>query len=229
MTQALTNTELEHLLNFIGFGRLDAEVWFLGMEEGGGGEENIRARQNFKTIEDLEKAHKILGITKFHSGKRIIQRTWWGMCYIMLLLDGKVPNTENIRNYQADYLGRYQGNTFLCELMPIPKPNLGDWDYHELLPQFRSRQDYYEKVKPRRIKYLSNLISENNPKYIICYGKRYWQEYKGLFLSLSFSGIEQFEIAHDRDKLILLTDHFTARTMNGKFENVVSIIRKNLS
>ncbi len=227
MSQVLTGIELDHLFNFIGFGRLDAEVWFIGMEEGGGGEENICARLKFNKVEDLAEAHKILGITKYHSGKRIIQNTWRGMCYIMLLLDGKEPSTKNIRNYQADYLGRYQGNTFLCELMPIPKPKMSDWDYEQLIPQFTSSQDYYEKGKPKRIRYLRNIILENKPKHIICYGKKYWQDYKELFPSLSFSRVEQFEIAHFRDKLVLLTDHFIARTMNGRFDNVVSIIRNN--
>ena len=37
---ALLNNELEHLLNFIGYGRLDTPVWFLGMEEAGGGEDS---------------------------------------------------------------------------------------------------------------------------------------------------------------------------------------------
>lgn len=228
MEQPLTNNELEHLLNFIGFGRLDAEVWFLGMEEGGGGEKNIRARLKFKKVEDLEEAHKILGITKYHLGKRFIQSTWRGMCCILLLVDGKEPNTENIRNYQADYLGRYQGNTFLCELMPIPKPKMSDWDYDRLLPQFKSSQDYYEKIKPRRIKYLRDLIKVHKPKIVICYGKKYWQDYKELFPFLSFITIGQFLIANNENQLVLLTDHFIARTMNGKFNEIASIINKKL-
>jgi len=44
MTNFLSDDELEHLLNFIGYGNLDADVWFLGMEEAGGGEVNIRTR-----------------------------------------------------------------------------------------------------------------------------------------------------------------------------------------
>ncbi len=43
MGSPLTDSELDHLLNFIGYGTLDADVWFLGMEEAGGGEANIRA------------------------------------------------------------------------------------------------------------------------------------------------------------------------------------------
>ncbi len=36
-------------------GNPDAPVWFIGMEEGGGGEDNLRARLKFEQIEDLKK------------------------------------------------------------------------------------------------------------------------------------------------------------------------------
>jgi len=36
--------EKNKLLDFIGYGRLDAPVWILGMEEAGGGEENLKIR-----------------------------------------------------------------------------------------------------------------------------------------------------------------------------------------
>lgn len=91
MTTSITDSELEHLLNFIGYGKLNADVWFLGMEEAGGGEANIRARLKFHKVEDCAQAHKFLGITKHHAGKKVIQRTWWGMCYIMLRLPEKLP------------------------------------------------------------------------------------------------------------------------------------------
>ena len=62
----LNDSELEHLLDFVGYGRLDAPVWFLGMEEAGGGEDNLRARLKFGTVEDCAEAHRLLGITKHH-------------------------------------------------------------------------------------------------------------------------------------------------------------------
>jgi hypothetical protein len=70
---ALQNEELEHLLDFVGYGRLDAPVWFLGMEEAGGGEQNIRTRLKFRTVEDCAEAHRTLGIIHRHWGKRVIQ------------------------------------------------------------------------------------------------------------------------------------------------------------
>lgn len=225
MIQPLTDEQLDYLLGFIGYGNLNGDVWFLGMEEAGGGEENIHTRLNFRTIEDCAEAHRLLGVTKFHWGKRVIQRTWRGMCYIMLELQGEETTTANIRNYQAEQLGRFGGNTLLTELMPIPKPKISKWGYENFIPQFSSRKDYYQQVKPRRVKYLRNLIDQYKPKVIIGYGKGFWTEYKSLFERFHFLSENPFEIAFDGTTLVILTGHFTARTMNGNFDKIVSIIR----
>ena len=84
------------------------------MEEAGGGEVNIRSRLKFEQVMDNAYAHKILGVTHLHWGKRKIQRTWRGMCYIMLRLEGKESTIESIIRYPAVKLGRYGGgNTLL--------------------------------------------------------------------------------------------------------------------
>lgn len=232
MNTALTNTELEHLLNFIGYGRLNADVWFLGMEEAGGGEANIRARLKFRQVEDCAEAHRILRMTKFHTGKRIIQSTWRGMCYIMLRLEGKPIDRESIRNYQADYLGRFHGNTLLCELLPIPKPRVNAWGYETLIPQFKSAEEYYRVIKPRRVRYLRELIQKHRPKIVVGYGqgsaKSYWQAYSELFPNLNFYENGQFLTARDANTIVVLTNHFTSKTMNGKFDEVVSIVKRKI-
>jgi hypothetical protein len=222
---ALKNNELEHLLNFVGYGKLSAPVWFIGMEEAGGGEENIRARLKFRTVEDCAEAHRTLGITHRHWGKRVIQRTWRGMCYIMLRLENKPVDTESIRQYQAESLGRYGGQTLLVELMPIPKHNIGAWGYEELIPQFKSREDYYRQVKPRRLAYLQTLFREHRPRVVIGYGKNYWPEYQAIFPGVAFSERGQFLFGLNQNTRVLLTDHFTARTMNGKLDDVVGLVQ----
>lgn len=225
MVQPITDEQLNHLLDFVGYGTLNADVWFLGMEEAGGGEQNIRTRLEFQAIEDCAEAHKKLGVTKLHWGKRIIQRTWRGMCYVMIRLEGMDPSTDNIRTYQAEKLGRFGGRTLLTELMPIPNPNIDRWGYEELIPQFSSREDYYQLVKPRRVIYLKRLIGNCKPKVIIGYGKGFWNDYKELFEESHFISKDQFEVAFDGTTLVILTGHFTARTMNGKFAEIVSIIK----
>ncbi len=222
---ALQNNELEHLLDFVGYGQLDAPIWFLGMEEAGGGEENIRARLKFHTVEDCAEAHRVLGITKHHWGKRVIQRTWRGMCYIMLRLANKPVDTESIRQYQAESLGRFGGQTLLVELMPIPKHDIGAWGYEKLIPQFKSREEYYRQVKPRRLAYLQTLLHENKPQKVVGYGKSYWDEYKALFPGMHFARLGQFEVGKSDGQKIVLTDHFTAHSMNGKLDEVVGILK----
>lgn len=222
---ALLNNELEHLLNFVGYGRLDAPVWFLGMEEAGGGEDNLRARLKFRAVEDCAEAHRILGITKHHWVRRVIQRTWRGKCYIMLKLNNKATDVESIRNYQAESLGRFGGQTLLVELMPIPKSSIGAWGYEELIPQYASREDYYRKVKPRRLTCLQRLIRENHPQIVVGYGKSYWPEYRALFDGMDFAPRGQFMVGRVTGLTVVLTDRFTAQSMNGKLDEVVSIIK----
>lgn len=221
----LNDSELEILLNFVGYGNLKADVWFLGMEEAGGGEENLRLRLKFRLVEDCAEAHQILGITQHHTGRKVIQPTWRGMSYIMLAFAGKPTDKEHIRNYQADLLGRFRGNSLLCELLPIPKPSIGDWEYKSFIPQFKSAQEYYRVVMPRRIKYLRSLIEEHKPKSIICYGKSYWNSYKELFGDLDYAQNGQFLVARTAMTRVLFTDHFTSRTMNGKFDEVAALLR----
>jgi hypothetical protein len=147
------------------------------------------------------------------------------MCYIMLRLEGLEPTKENIRNYQAEKLGRYGGNTLLAELMPIPKPKIERWDYEELIPQFASRKEYYETIKPWRVKYLRGLIEEHRPKIVICYGKTFWGYFQELFEGQKFSEDGRFRTAETEKTQVILTDHFSARSMNGRFDDVLFIIR----
>lgn len=225
MSTAFNNTEAEHLLAFIGYGNLHASTWFLGMEEAGGGEVNLRARLKFDQIEDLRNAHLQLGIHRFHDGPRpTIQRTWRGLAYIMLRLHGQDPTRDAIREYQSRELGRSGGETLLLELMPIPKPTLNSWPYTDLLPQFKSREEYYRQIMPQRIELLRRLIRQHPPRILVAYGKRYWNEFRQLFTNVEFSVENQFEWAVSAETLVVFADHFTARSMNGGLEELVALI-----
>jgi hypothetical protein len=218
------NSEVKHLLNFVGYGDKYADTWFLGMEEGGGGEDNLRARLDFNQFEDNYEAHKKLGILKFHEGKRTIQRTWRGMSVLSLMLDDKPFDTEAVRQHQAEVLGRVGSNTLLCELMPLPKASIGSWAYEELIPQFDSRESYYKSVMPERINLLQSLYADHQPSIVVAYGKAFWDSYKQVFKGVTFTQSGGFEIGQTKQGVIVLCGHFTARTMNGKLPELVSKI-----
>lgn len=224
----INSAELQHLLGFIGYGDKDADLWFLGMEEGGGGESNIRARLSFKPFEDNYEAHKKLGILKFHEGKRIIQRTWRGMSLLSLLISERPTDTESIREHQAEVLGRLGSNTLLCELMPIPKASIGTWGYEKLIPQFESRESYYAEVMPKRIPLLRDLYHNCRPKIVIAYGKGFWDSYKKIFTGAVFVKNGEFEVGCTDYGVIVLCSHFTARSMNGMLPELAEIIKNQL-
>lgn len=227
MSVALTDDELDHLCKFIGYGSLTAETWFLGMEEAGAGEAALRTRANFDIVEDCADAHLALGIIKHHWGPRAIQSTWRGMCYVMLALDDRCTTREDIRRYQAENLGRRSGSTLLVELMPIPRPRLGWWEYDHLIPQFSSVENYIEKIKPWRISYIRNLYLQQRPGLVIAYGKKYWQDFASIFNKMTFQQEGHFMIGRERESLVVFTDHFTSRTMNKQWGQLVETIQRH--
>ncbi len=227
MTRPLSDIHLNHLLNFIGYGSLSAPAWFLGMEEGGGGEANLRVRLQFEPVEDLERAHRLLGVTKFHAGRPVIQRTWRAMAYLMLRLENRPADRESIRTYQAQELGRFGGDSMLVELMPIPKPRIGRWDYEKVLPQFASREDYYSTVKPDRIQLLRELMEQHEPQLVVGYGKQFWSDYCELFPGMVGDEQGPFLVGQWRKTTVVLTGHFTARSMNGQLEPLVEVIQSH--
>ncbi len=224
MTTPFTDAELDHLLNFVGYGNLAAGIWFLGMEEAGGGEANLRARLGFHAVEDLAGAHRRLGVTKHHWGRKVIQRTWRGMCVVMLALAGRSVTRQTIREYQADELGRSHGDTLLAELMPIPKAKVHRWGYEALIPQLASRADYYARVKPRRVRLLRRLLAERQPRVVIAYGKGFWGDYHALFPDVALAERGPFMIGEAGDTLVVLAPHFASRAMNGRFLELAELI-----
>jgi hypothetical protein len=228
MQTAISDDELDGLINFIGYGRIDARTWFLGMEEAGGGEENLRTRCLFSTVEDCAEAHLKLGIEKHHWGKKSIQSTWRGMCYVMLALEGSEINPETIRAYQADFLGRSHGTTLLVELLPIPRPRIkSNWGYYNLIPQFVGPHDYVDVIKPRRIEYLGRIIANQQPELVVGYGKKYWPDFRQIFSDTEFVLEDHFLVGRTNRTLVVLTDHFVARSMNGKWDDLVATIRRH--
>lgn len=222
----LSDDDLNKLIDFYGYGSLGANVWFVGMEEGGGGEENLLRRLQFNQVEDCREAMKKLEIYDWHWGSQKIQSTWRGMCCIMLALANVPISRDTIRNYQVEKLGRADGKTLLAELMPLPKPNLKSWNYCNVLPQFKDSHQYYSTVMPKRIKMFQHLLSQYFPTNIICYGKRYWPQFKEIFPLLEFRTMDNglFHFAQNGKSNIFLTDHFTARSMNDGLSIIIKSV-----
>ena len=99
----------------------------------------------WKQVEDLADAPRYW-VDDFHLGDYV--PTWAGICYVMGRLKGASDWDDYCtfaKRYQVERLGRRSGETFLTEVLPLPKPTVNAWPYGSLWPTKRA---YEEEVRP---------------------------------------------------------------------------------
>ncbi|WP_104018924.1 hypothetical protein [Roseovarius nitratireducens] len=165
---------------FYGYGDLTAPIWFIGMEEGGGGEENIRKRletwdaRGRKQLEDIAGYHEAMTAEDLTRRKRVrIQPTWEKLIYFQMAAEAGTPTREGVRAFQKFILGREASATCLLELMPLPKKTAGSWPYGTWtdVPELWSRSLYFAHFAVKRATALRQLIEDHSPKVVVFYGK----------------------------------------------------------
>jgi len=190
----LSTDEIGRIVNFLGYGRPSAPVWFMGIEEGLGNmnsqdiSENLKARASFEDTMDLREAH----IRLRERGRPIdienqppSTQVWQWMAKIMLAHKGYedwsdlVSAKEDIRSrarkhiqscakkYIQYQLGRSNGNTFLTELSPIPTAKTTDQSFMSWFKENDTELD--AKIRRRRDE-LRRMLKENHQSLVICYG-----------------------------------------------------------
>lgn len=133
MNKAFTQSQIDHLLEFIGYGRLKADIWSLVMQENGGDEENLRARLKYEEVEKiLSKAQQVHGISQ-------TQRDWRGMSEIMLRLEDKTPDEAMLRPDERTAGPEAWRHTGVLAVPPILAAEGAGWGYSTLLPEFENQ------------------------------------------------------------------------------------------
>jgi hypothetical protein len=190
----LSTEEIGRIVNFLGYGRPSAPVWFMGIEEGLGNMnsqdvyENLKSRAGFEGTMDLREAHMRLR----EQGRPIdienqppSTQVWQWMAKIMLARQGYedwsdlVSTKEDTRSrarkhiqscakkYIQYQLGRSNGNTFLTELSPIPAAKTTDQSF---MSWFKENDTELEVKITRRRDELNRMLKENPQSLVICYG-----------------------------------------------------------
>jgi hypothetical protein len=139
----------------------------MGMEEGGDGsaqELHTRA-DHFNPIESLARARALVnpGVDL----RRIDTSVWSQMCRIVARVNGDTQwrDVGRVKDYLAAHLGGLDGDTFLTEVLPLPKRSVNNWPYENLWP---ARDNYVEDVLGGRIELLRNLHQKSSPTYTFC-------------------------------------------------------------
>lgn len=251
MEKYFTSEETKKLCNFIGYGKKDAEFIFIGIEEGGGGYDNLKRRLEYKDYKllDCRKFHlEVLNDKRFHSysdNSVKLQPVWRFISYLVLRLKGIDKeslfknNKLKLREYQNNFLGTtaIHGETLLTEVYPIPCSSFNYWgykndesedDYKLYFKEYLDKDDYIRKVLPSRKKLLSQVIASNSleKKKIFCYGKTVWDHYEKFFINYTFIDNGYYKYCTDLNTRIFLLPFLG----NGQFsykkaEEIVSLIQ----
>ncbi len=191
----LTNEEQKTLFryaeSFLGYGDLNAPYWLIGMEEGGGTKlAEIRCRLhawqklNYPTVADLLEFHKQAGMAEVV--EQTIQRTWKYLIDLLCAIGGE--ECSNKLEYQRCHLGKYNGNSCLLELLPLPSRNINVQNNDKDKPRIYKTCNLYDCIQnkgkykkhffPLRTEILKKQIKEHEPQLVVFYGKTYIKHWK---------------------------------------------------
>jgi hypothetical protein len=175
--------EFNILNNHIGYGNPNAEIVFVGLEEGCN-EKTITPNYKYrissgpKGLVDLKSFHLKSGIKdleKWFQPSFPIQSTWNLYSQFLLCYGGKTsPTTKDRRNYQINDLGSTKGNNALIEFYPLPRPNHNYWNNYlsisGLFSNITEYNQFCQKFNLTRINNIIKIITNPDSKAIILHG-----------------------------------------------------------
>lgn len=168
----------DFIRGFYGYGNLGAKYWFIGLEEGGGTSiDEIQHRLETwdalgrPSLADLDEFHRRAGITLWSAPRPPLQSTWKQLIRVILAAEGRPSESEAVRTYQRNLLGRLNGESALIELMPLPSPSTAQWLYGTAgLEMIRDRASYSAAILSQRIAAIRELIAAHQPRIVVFYG-----------------------------------------------------------
>lgn len=211
---------IDFMDSFLGYGDLNADTWFIGMEEGGGNSlEDVQtrigtwAKRGRRTLEDCAEYHHAIGAGHlFTPPIRAAQRTWDWLMRAQLKSEGKPYDISASKAMQGERWLRQGSMTCGLELLPLPSPNTNVWHYNRFSndPILRDRASYSAAMLPSRKAKIKAAIDEHRPRNVVFYSKRYmahWQEIVGV----GFDAVGDLHFAKSNDTSFFCTMHPTAQ------------------
>ena len=214
------------LYNWLGYGNINAPVWFLGIEEGGAEiwrnkkktlEESLRIRSTFRLQMDFRHVWEDLyniSLSSF-TGPNV----WHYMAAFLLQLEGGNVDVQHINDYifYSKRLGREDSNHFLGEMMPLPKQSKKSIEPYQSI--WKSVNDYYNEVANRRLSLIQQtIIQHQNIKLIVLYDQELTKKLLEYFATIEMINSWHFRnesyklykvwLENERDVWVLSTPFF---------------------
>jgi hypothetical protein len=173
------------LNNWLGYGNINAPIWFMGMEEGGAEiwrhgthslASSLLTRSQFNLAMDFRHVWEDLYHIPLENfvKRRGALTTWHFMAAFLVSLEGHLPETNKIRDFvfKKKKIGRLEGEHFLCEFLPLPRNSNSSIDHYNII--WKSNKNYVQDVGPNRfILIRDTLVSKEGVKLLISYDKAF--------------------------------------------------------
>ncbi len=194
-------TDWDRIECFVGYGRMDAPVAFIGMEECLPPGENLLAH--------LERRSGYARIMPLEPCRSIVQPAWRTMCRTMLRREGRPEaGHDEMLRYQAKRLGAPGGDTLLADIMPLPRPAAGDWpDIYQA--RYGTREAYLAGMIGKRQRLLREVLSGCRRELTVVYGKGSPERYGPLF-DCAWAPDGVFLVGEAFGGRVVVTPHFTS-------------------
>ncbi|KMY56617.1 hypothetical protein AA904_15910 [Geobacillus stearothermophilus] len=212
-----TSTSFERLVrsclyNWLGYGNVNAPVWFIGVEEGGAEIWRHRTKTLEQSLEIRSKFHLQMDFRHvWEDLYNISLSSWTGpnvwryIAAFILEIEGRDATVENINDYifYTKQLGRESSNHFLGEMMPLPKPSKKSIKPYESI--WNSVNDYYDEVANNRLSLIRKTIIENqNVKLLVSYDRTLTEMMLNYFSS-TIEMVSTWNFQHEQYTLYKIT------------------------
>lgn len=225
----------EYALGFFGYGSWKAKIWFVGMEEGGGGDiGDVNGRliawdqRNRQMLEDCRSFHLVRGERRWHDGSGQLQRTWKQLIRMFLLANGRSDNFQEWLAFQQNEFGKKGGEVCTIELLPLPSPGIGVWNYSSWssMPWLQSRDNYQIYLFEKRSLAIQAKIKDHRPPIVIFYGSswlRHWARIAGVGFGQAIDGKL---MVGERDGVTYYVTRHPARQAYSYFTDIGKYLRQ---
>jgi hypothetical protein len=169
------------LYNWLGYGNINAPVWFVGMEEGGAEiwrhstrslEESLSLRSTYDLSMDFREVWEDKYGILLNTFRGIT--VWHYMAAFLLSHPGMNPDSSKIRDFlfTSKELGGLQSDHFLCELLPLPRRSNDSIEGYESI--WKSVDAYKREVMPKRFELISDTLKANTGvKLLVSYDRTF--------------------------------------------------------
>jgi hypothetical protein len=223
----------ERIENFWGYGNLDGDTWFVGLEEHFEGsqkklEERIRTRHEEAVVDIQDEEKTSEGHRSWFEDDASFQPTWGRLIRVLLTARGETPVTkEKIREYQRNRFAREDSDEAVLEILPLPNPTQGEWLYSDYDIDFlESRESYKDEILPKRQDRLAGLRLEHKPDTVVFYGVTHKDTFQGVANAYFDEVKEDIYYAENDGTSYYLMKHPVAGLKNQYLEEIGKMIQK---